>query len=85
MKHDDSEYLGVKCTLQGDKEFVIDIVQYIAERLKFKDDIYKVRADGNDEITAIMEIKGFFCNKHGKIKKAKGFRAQCVPNISWLD
>ncbi len=80
-----SDLISVKCTLHGDSKFVMDIVQYLGERLKFKGDVFKVRRSSDNDIIATMDILGFFCTKKGKLKKAKNFRAECVPDISLFD
>ncbi len=81
----ENELLTVKCWLSGDKEFVTELVEYLGERVKFKDDVCKMRDEGEEKVSVVVEFLGLFCNRKGKIKRAKGFRPKCVPNISLND
>lgn len=75
----------VSCILRGESDFVFDVVEFIGERLKFKGDVVKMKRDSDGQISAYMDILGFYCDKDGNPEIVKDFRAECVPDIGLSD
>lgn len=83
MRNDEEQFELVQCTLTGNSQFVLDLVGYLAERLKFAENTVRFRTLSNDEEKATFFIEGFFVNDKGKPKRDKGRKVYCFPDIRY--